>query len=76
MTFILLLYIIYYVLYRYPIYTAADLSDTTTVLQLKVHSTGPVVSTFTTTPVDNNGVQRLVTVGQQDGSIMVWDITA
>lgn len=52
------------------------MTDTTTVLQLKVHSTGPVVSTFTTTPVDNNGVQRLVTVGQQDGSIMVWDISA
>lgn len=76
MTYILLQYIIYYVLYRYPIYTAADLSDTTTILPITVHSTGPVVSTFITTPVDNNGVQRLVTVGQQDGSVMVWDITA
>lgn len=41
------------------------------VVDASVHSQGNVVSTFT-----NGKVQRLVTVGQRDGSIFVWDVQA
>jgi hypothetical protein len=47
------------------------------VVDLNVHSAGAVLSTFTAPNRTKVGQpQRLVTVGQGDGSLMVWDLEA
>lgn len=49
-----------------------DTSNNKAMLELKLHSSGPVLATFTS----SNALQQqlLVTVGQSDGAMMVWAI--
>jgi hypothetical protein len=59
--------------YRYPVHSAPEENDARAVARLSVHSRGPVLSAFTAVAPEG---QRLVTVGQADGSLMVWDLSA
>lgn len=52
-------------------YSAIASRDARAVVDVSVHSQGKVVCAFT-----SGQRQRLVTVGQQDGSIFVWDLQA
>ena len=58
-------------------HTAPDVTNSKAVVQLGVHSAGKVLSTFITAGGvaaggSGAGTARLVTVGQNDGTIMVW----
>jgi hypothetical protein len=56
------------------VYSCVVQRSSTVVADLNTHSAGAVFSTFTAP--DKKGAQRLVTVGQGDGSLMVWDVQA
>jgi hypothetical protein len=59
---------------RFPVYAALASRSSRNVLDLRVHSAGSVLSTFTAADATKKQAQRLVTVGRNDGSLMVWDI--
>lgn len=54
---------------RYPAYSAASASAVTASL----HSSGPVLTAFTAA---GDGAMRVVSVGEMDGTVMVWKIDA
>lgn len=60
--------------HRYPVYSCVRECTSKLVTELNVHSAGVTLSAFTAP--DAKGAQRLVTVSQGDGSLMVWDIQA
>lgn len=68
---------VFFFLCRFPAYAVAADRASQVVVDLNVHSAGAVLSTFTAPNRTKVGQpQRLVTVGQGDGSLMVWDLEA
>lgn len=59
--------------FRYPAYTAGSVgADGSGCITINLHRTGPVHATFTA-PLAGGGT-RLVTVGENDGALLVWDV--
>jgi len=68
-------FLLLFFLCRYPLHRAPQEHNERAVSGLRVHSRGPVLSTFTAATTTAEGeAQRLVTVGREDGSLMVWDL--
>jgi hypothetical protein len=59
---------------RFPVYAALAARSSRSVLDLRVHSAGSVLTAFTAADAGNKQAQRLVSIGRNDGSLMVWDI--
>lgn len=62
----------FFACYRYPLHRAPAEGNTRAAASLRVHARGAVYSAFT----GGDQPARLVTVGQADGTLMVWDFAA